>query len=393
MAIAPTARSSSIFAGELTAPSGPPAGARRRALGVALSFVAFFSCLLGLAVVASASAATSSSVRSRLAMGAVLRAGQSLTSANREYSFAMQGDDNAVEYLTSDEKSIPSGALWATGTSRGAGHEVEAAFSLDTRCRPYLFDVKTTKVMWRANKVPLGTRCYLLLQNDGDLADFGYTAGSPDTAVLLWQSATATNGAGIAALAVDQLGDHNCSVNSLGTVGFGSTDTAYNSCDGSADPQGEYWCADFASWVWEHAVTDGFDTVATYTDPNYEDGAQQSLSPWAPNFARYGWAHGTFAHSGTPVAGDVVVLSNDARDVGGKLNEHNVDSAIEHVAIVVSVHGKQMSTVSGDWGGTGSNEAFWTSSSVAEVQSTFAVGSSYDDSGLVVAGWVAPVVS
>jgi hypothetical protein len=370
-----------------------PATARiaRRHLRHAVTAFVVTSLLIGLSVLASGPAAASPS--SRLGIGGVLHIGRALVSHNGEYRFVMQRDDNAVEYLASRSSAFPAGALWSTATVRPLGHRVDAAFSLDTRCRPYLFDVTTSRVIWRAVKVPLASHCFILLQDDGNFADYGYTASSPETAVLLWQTRTRTRGAAIATLASDQLGDHNCSVNSLGTVGFGSTYTNYESCKGAADPTGEYWCSDFASWVWEHAVTDGFDVVPTYTDPNQDGGAQQAISPWAPNFARYGWSHGTFHDSGTPIVGNVVLLSNTPSIRGGKLTESNVDRVIEHVAIVSKVSGTHLWTISGDWGGTGTGRTFWSSSTVTLIESGFTLGASFGGSGLVVAGWVSPVIS
>ena len=342
---------------------------------------------------AGASPAVPAGVTSHLSAGVVLRIGQQLVSPKGEYRFVVQGDDNVVEYVHNTAASIPPGALWATNTSRGAGHRVVIGFAIDQRCRPYLFDTKNSVVIWRVNNVPLATHCYLALQDDGDLVDYGYRTSSPHVLSALWHTGTSATGYGIATLASDQLGDHYCSVNSLGGVGFGGTGSPNNSCDGSADPHGEFWCADFTSWVWEQTVTDGFGVIATYTDPKFAGGTQQTLSPWAPNFARYGWAHGTFSDTGAPKVGDVVLLSQDRNAYGAKLTEKNVDEAIEHVAIVTKVAGSQMSTVSGDWGGngTGSDQLFWSTSTVTLVASSDKVGASFDDAGLWVAGFVSPV--
>ncbi|MEU9135290.1 CHAP domain-containing protein [Streptomyces sp. NPDC048404] len=96
------------------------------------------------------------------------------------------------------------------------------------------------------------------------------------------------------------------------------------SCSGNGG-RGEYWCADFARWVWAYA---GFHT----------DG----LTPAAASFKQMASAYGG-EHS-TPKVGDAVLFHDTAGSQRG---------VVHHVAIVVSVSAitGEVSFVSGDVGG------------------------------------------
>jgi CHAP domain len=148
-----------------------------------------------------------------------------------------------------------------------------------------------------------------------------------------------------------------CSTNSEGGTAFET------SCDGNGG-EPEYWCADFAQWVWQEAGanTDGLDAAAS-------------------TFYLYGQTNGTL-HT-TPSVGDAVVFNY-------------MDDYAEHVAIVVVVNADgSIETVSGDWGGTGSTEAAFASTSqvVLNVPAYPGMtGSVPDTMGMTLSAFVSPVL-
>ena len=130
----------------------------------------------------------------------------------------------------------------------------------------------------------------------------------------------------MAGIALANVGRGACSTNSGGGQAYDA------SCTGNGGLP-EYWCADFARWVW---ATAGVDT--------------SGLSAAAGSFYVYGQNHGTLQSS--PSVGDAVVF-----------NYHGGGSA-DHVAIVTQVNPDgTIETVSGDWGGYGSGEAAFSSTS------------------------------
>src|SRR5208282_2661390 len=70
--------------------------------------------------------------------------------------------------------------------------------------------------------------------------------GSIAAALLSASPARAASGASIASTAVANVGKGACSTNSLGGTDYGT------SCTGNGGSP-EYWCADFALWVWAAA--------------------------------------------------------------------------------------------------------------------------------------------
>jgi len=152
----------------------------------------------------------------------------------------------------------------------------------------------------------------------------------------------AATGAGAASLAAANIGKSagSCavqpSVNSLGGSAFDG------SCTG-ANGKPEYWCADFAMWVWQNT---GF----------YSGG----LTAGAGSFYVYGQANGTLhtSVSYVPQPGDAVVY------------DYNGKNYADHVAIVTALNSDgSVVTVNGDWnGGTSTSESvFATLSSVVSV--------------------------
>ncbi|MGF1426709.1 CHAP domain-containing protein [Kitasatospora sp. LaBMicrA B282] len=190
-------------------------------------------------------------------------------------------------------------------------------------------------------------------------------------------SATAAAGGDAAALAAANVGKTagTCAnaptYNSLGGSQFET------SCSGGYSGGPEYWCADFAEWVWQHS---GF--------------ATNGLTAAAASFYTYGQNNGTLhtATSYRPQPGDAVEYGSI------------YDSEIHHVAIVTSVNGDgSVTTANGDWNGTtgtGSMAGFAVSSSVVSITipaGQTAVGtepSTVDPGdGYYIVGYTTPVAS
>src|SRR5262249_28674832 len=160
-----------------------------------------------------------------------------------------------------------------------------------------------------------------------------------------------------AAIAMDNVGNTACGPNSQGGQGFES------SCTGNGG-QPEYWCADFATWVW---ATAGADVTG--------------LTAAAGSFYCYGQNNGTL--SSTPHVGDAVVF------------DYQGNCWADHVAIVTQVNGDgSIVTASGDWNGQSGSEAYFSSTSHVVVnQPAYPgdVGSSPGVIGMTISGFISPV--
>ena len=170
-------------------------------------------------------------------------------------------------------------------------------------------------------------------------------------------SASQSSTPGIAALAIANVGQGACTTNTLGGTAFDS------SCSGNGGAP-EYWCADFARWVWAAA---GAGDVA-------------QLTAAAGSFYVYGVNHGTL--SSTPAVGDAVVF------------DYKGGGVADHVAIVSQVNGDgTIETVSGDWGGQSGSEAQFASTSHVVLNAPAypgVVGTSPGIIGMTISGFVAP---
>src|SRR6185312_5116790 len=177
-------------------------------------------------------------------------------------------------------------------------------------------------------------------------------------AVLVACSAESTGSTGakasgddIAGIALAQLGGHACYPQVFGS-----------SCTGNGGSP-EYWCADFAKWVWQQA---GADT--------------SGLTAAAGSFYVYGQNHGTLHQY--PSVGDAVVFDY----AGG--------GYADHVALVTKVNGNgTIEAVSGDWGGSGVSEAAFSSTSIVALNApafSSAVGGTPSVIGMTVSGYISP---
>jgi hypothetical protein len=171
-------------------------------------------------------------------------------------------------------------------------------------------------------------------------------------------TASALTGSDVANLASANVGGMACGTNSLGGHSFDS------SCTGNGG-QPEYWCADFARWVWANAG-------AQYTG---------ELTAAAGSFYVYGQNHGTLKN--TPALGDAVVFNYQGGGVA------------DHVALVTKVNSNgTIETVSGDWNGQSGTEAQFSSTSHVVLNSPAydpAVGSSPAIMGMAISGYIGPV--
>ncbi len=161
----------------------------------------------------------------------------------------------------------------------------------------------------------------------------------------------------VAEIALDNVGGKACGTNSLGGHGF------YSSCNGNGG-QPEYWCSDFAKWVWNAA------------------GAKvDGLTAAAGTFYCYGQQHGTL--SSTPHVGDAVVFN------------YQGNCWADHVALVTQVNPDgTIVTVSGDWNGqSGSQAHFASTASVVVNGPAFpgVVGYTPGPIGMKISGFISPV--
>ena len=166
----------------------------------------------------------------------------------------------------------------------------------------------------------------------------------------------AITGNDLSTLALANLGGTACGASSLGDHSF------FSSCTGNGG-QPEYWCADFARWVWEN---NGVDT--------------SELSAAAGSFYVYGQHHNTL--SNTPALGAAVVF-----DYGG-------NGYADHVAIVTQVNDDgTIETASGDWNGQSGSEADFSRTSHVILNSPAygsTVGTTPGIIGMTISGFITP---
>ena len=193
----------------------------------------------------------------------------------------------------------------------------------------------------------------LLLSTTGCLADVGF---GNDPGPATGTKSNVASGGDLAGLALANVGGTACGTNSLGGDSF------FSSCTGNGGSP-EYWCADFARWVWDN---EGFDT--------------SELSAAAGSFYVYGQNHGTL--SNTPSVGAAVVFDY----AGG--------GYADHVAIVTQVNDDgSIESVSGDWNGDGESEAAFSSSSHAILNAPAydsTVGDAPGVIGMTISGFITP---
>lgn len=198
--------------------------------------------------------------------------------------------------------------------------------------------------------------------------------------VLVAPAAWATSGADIGSLATANVGKGagicslvNPSPNSLGGMAFES------SCTGNGGSP-EYWCADFAKWVWSNAS--GATIAGT-----------AALDAGAVSFYNYGINHATLHTSASyrPQVGDAVVY-DVVVPAGGSYG-----SRADHVGLVTAVNPDgSIETANGDFGGvSGSGEAYFAETSTVKAATIAAdqvpVGSTPVDVGMTISGYVTPV--
>ena len=168
---------------------------------------------------------------------------------------------------------------------------------------------------------------------------------------------TAAHGTSIANIARANVGKGACSTNSAKTHAFDS------SCTGNGG-QPEYWCADFARWVWGRAG-------AAHTG---------DLTAAAGSFYTYGQRYHTL-HS-KPKVGDAVVFNYAGHGYA------------DHVALVTQVNANgTIESVSGDWGGQSGSEAHFSATSHVDLNAPAyggGIGARPAEMGMRISGYISP---
>jgi hypothetical protein len=244
----------------------------------------------------------------QLDSGATLGSGATLYSPHGTYALTMQTDGNLVLYAPGHV------ATWSTGTAgRNGAILAEQGDGNLVVIAPGNHPVWASGTGGRPGTV-------LQVQDDGNAVQ--YAPGH----VAVWSTGGSTAGTSrIAALATANQGRTACGTNTLGGRGY------YTSCTP------EHWCADFAKWVWANS---GYNVTG--------------LTPGAISFAAYGRTFRTAHDRGyQPQVGDAIVYDINA-----------AGSSAGHVGLVTSVSNGFIHTENGNFGGTGSGNAFATSSSV-----------------------------
>ncbi|HEY1954489.1 MAG TPA: CHAP domain-containing protein [Polyangiaceae bacterium] len=190
-------------------------------------------------------------------------------------------------------------------------------------------------------------------------AVFVVACGAADSGEdIAGSSSEALTGSDVQKLASANVGTSACGTNSLGGKGFDS------SCTGNGGLP-EYWCADFARWVWEKTGA----------------GSTSELTAAAGSFYVYGQKHGTLHN--TPKLGDAVVFN------------YAGNGYADHVAIVTQVNGNgTIETVSGDWNGQSGTEAHFASTSHTVLNAPAyagTVGTAPGIMGMTISGFISPV--
>ena len=188
---------------------------------------------------------------------------------------------------------------------------------------------------------------------------------------LSMPAASAAAGGDAASLAVHDLGKSAGTCADNPTTNYLGGSQFETSCSGNGG-NAEFWCADFAEWVWQNS---GF-----YTG---------GLTAAAGSFYVYGENNGTLHTSSSyvPQPGDAVVYDY----AGG--------GSADHVGLVTSVDSSgNVITANGDWNGiSGSSEStFAKSSAVVAVTipaSERATGDYVGAAGMTISGYVTPVAS
>ncbi|PWK86520.1 VCBS repeat protein [Lentzea atacamensis] len=175
--------------------------------------------------------------------------------------------------------------------------------------------------------------------------------------LLLTGQAYAATGQQIADLANANQGKMACDTNSLGGLYF------LSSCTGNGG-RPEYWCADFAKWVWMNAG--GINTA--------------NLTPAARSFYSYGAGAGTL--SNTPHVGDAAVFSDT-----------NSAADIDHVGIVTAVNSNGTVAIqNGNYGGQDGDQAHFAGTSrVVPTTINATVGTYSSSQGYYLVKYVRPV--
>jgi hypothetical protein len=163
----------------------------------------------------------------------------------------------------------------------------------------------------------------------------GMSAGTSPSAAISAPAATSSVAANLAALANANVGKGagycsqvNTSNNTLGGDQF------LTSCSGNGG-EGEYWCADFAAWVWQNVGinTAGLTAAASSFILDASDNGSTvhtsaSYAPQVGDVLVYNYSGGVASHDGLVVAvNSDGSITTDNGDFGGVLNEGEAEFA------------------------------------------------------------------
>jgi CHAP domain len=177
----------------------------------------------------------------------------------------------------------------------------------------------------------------------------GMSAGTSPTAAISAPSATSSVAAHLTALANANVGKGagycsqvNASDNTLGGDQF------LTSCSGNGGA-GEYWCADFASWVWQNVGinTAGITPAASsfITDASDNGSTVHTSSSYAPQVGDvlvYDYSGGVASHDGLVVAvNSNGSITTDNGDFGGVSNEGEAEFAQTSSVMQVTIASTQ----------------------------------------------------
>ena len=198
----------------------------------------------------------------------------------------------------------------------------------------------------------------------------GMDSGTSPAMAVPAPSAPSSVAANIAALAKANVGKGagtcsqvNSSLNSLGGSAF------YTSCTGNGG-SAEYWCADFAMWVWANS---GINI--------------SGLTPAAGSFVADASQNGSTVHTSSsyaPQVGDAVVY------------DYNGAGVADHVGLVTGVNSDgSITTANGDFGGvSGVSEAYFSETSTVLAETISAaqkqVGDVPSSIGMTISAYVTP---
>jgi CHAP domain len=273
--------------------------------------------------------------------------------ADKSYKAVFQDNDNVLAGYNSTGSSYTTTVGMKAGTSPAIAALTDATYAVAVEANTDDFATIHLSTGYSVNTTTLGM--------DADTNPSLATpapAAPPTIAASLASLANANVGKGAGTCS-----QSNSSLNSLGGTAF------YTSCTGNGG-SAEYWCADFAMWVWANV---GINITG--------------LTPAAGSFIADASENGSTVHTSgsyAPQVGDAVVY------------DYNGAGVADHVGLVTAVNSDgSITTDNGDFGGvSGDGEAhFAETSTVEQINVSSAqkyVGDTPSGIGMTISGYVTP---